>query len=151
MNSMSGYWFHSLQSIRHYLVVDLISALAFQRSHSPAVIYLKIWLSLPQNATQTLLFSVTLLDSTVQTFQLQRPDRRSHILPRSPLTSPNHTILDQKYIFIVIITVAVPRVCVCLFVVFCHCVHLYSEIYVRMCSPRHGKLYIIGIIIVIFC
>ena len=92
------YWFHSLQSIRHYLAVDLISAVAFQRSHSPAVIHLKIWLSLPQNATQTI-SSVTLLDSIVQTFQLPRPDRRSHILPRSPLTSPNHTILDQRYRF----------------------------------------------------
>ena len=37
------------------------------------------------------------------------------------------------------VTVVVPYVCVCLFVVFCHHAHLDPEILVRTCSPRHGE------------
>ena len=48
---------------------------------------------------------------------------------------------DHAYFISVVFIVVVP----CVSVVFCHHVHLDPEIYVRTCSPQHGKTFIIVI------
>ena len=44
--------------------------------------------------------------------------------------------VSERIIFIIVVTVVVPRVCVCLFVVFCRHVHLDPDVRVHRCTEN---------------